>query len=653
MAKGKPSNPAPKTSFTQKKNAPQPSKPPVGKTPAKQNTALPGAWLVGLLAAVAGLLLYANTMGHDYCLDDFSAIKDNWVTKGGLKNLGTIFTTEYRYGAWGSPGSLYRPAILAMFALEYQLSPENPALNHIINVLLYGATGWVLWITWRRVLADYPPVLAALAVLLFMAHPVHTEVVANIKSRDEIMSLLLSNLALYSVWRHFELKNSTWLGLSVLFYGIGMFCKEGTITFLAVFPLAIWYFTDKGVGTALRITGLLAIPVAIFLLIRYKVLHAQPYQETFSVLDNFMAELKNGPTRIASASMMCGRYLWALLVPHPLISDLGFPQYKPVGFGDWRASVGFLTHVGLATWALANMGKKHFLSFCILFYLAGLSLFSNLLEQIQIGTSYGERLLYVPSLGFVLALAWLLCRTFKVDDRQQIWNPNNKGSLVWGIAGILLLLYGVKTFTRNSAWFDSYSLYMADIGHSPNCAKLHYHLGLEQAKRGGDEKTGTVVDSTWFLKAIDTYTRAIELYPEYHDAYGSRGLAYFRLNKFDKAFTDYQEALKHRPNDARVLSNLGFIYFMRNEFEKAEEVYRKSIQYDARFVDARRNLGAILAMKKQFPAAIEQWKEGLKYEPRNPTLLFYIGSAYRDMGQMDQAQPWLEKAYAEDPSLRK
>ena len=70
-------------------------------------------------------------------------------------------------------------------------------------------------------------------------------------------------------------------------------------------------------------------------------------------------------------------------------------------------------------------------------------------------------------------------------------------------------------------------------------------------------------------------------------------------------------------------------------------------------MDARRNLGAVLAMKKDFNAAIVQWKEGLKIEPDNPTLLFYIGSAYRDMGQPEKSTEWLERAYAIDPSLKK
>jgi tetratricopeptide (TPR) repeat protein len=322
-----------------------------------------------------------------------------------------------------------------------------------------------------------------------------------------------------------------------------------------------------------------------------------------------------------------------------------------VGFDNWEALLGFFLYGAMFVWAVLNLKKKHFLSYAILIYLIAFSLFSNVL--LVIGTSYGERLLYMPSLGFALAIAYGITRLLKIDENNNLFNPNGKSAVLWGIAGIIIAGYALRTLVRNPAWENSASLYNADIIQSPNSAKLNYHNGLEQVKTGMDEKTGVVTDSTWVLKGIGSYNKAIELFPEYHDAFGSRGLAYFRLNKFDQAYTDYLTSLKHRPNDAKVLSNLGFIYFMRNQFDKAEEVYRKSIQYDPRFIDARRNLGAILAMKKQFPAAIEQWQEGLKYEPRNATLLFYVGSAYRDMGQPEKAQTWFEQAYAIEPSLRK
>lgn len=606
---------------------------------------------VGLLAAALGFILYLNTLGHNYTLDDFSSIKDNWVVKGGLKNLGIIFSTEYRYGTWNSPGSLYRPIPLALFAFEWQMAPDKPFFGHLMNISLYALTGWMLWITWRRILVNYPPALVAMTVLFFIAHPVHTEVVCNIKSHDEIMALLFGTMAMYALWRYLENNRMAWVISALLAYAVAMFSKEGAIMFIFIFPLTMWYFTKLPLSKIFRLAGLMLIPAAIFLLVRQSVLGAQAHQEIYSILDNFMVGAQNSAERLASSFMMCGRYLWVLIFPHPLVCDMGYPQVVPVGFDDWRAILGFFVYVGMGVWALLNMGKKHILSYAILFYLICFSLFSNVL--FLIGTSYGERLQYMSSFGFALALAWAICKYFKIDDLRNIWNPNGKGTAVWAVAGVIIALYSLKTISRNPAWENSATLYAADLANSPNCAKLNYHNALEVARVAMDEKTGVVKDKAGLEHAVECYSKCIKLYPEYHDAFGGRGIAYFRLGEFDKAFEDYQVSLKHRPNNAPVLSNMGYIYFMRGQLDKAEEVYKESIKYDPRFVDARRNLGAVLAMKKNFPEAIEQWKEGLKYEPDNATLLFYIGSGYRDMGQPEKSTEWFEKAYAIDPSLKK
>ncbi len=618
------------------------------KAPVVLHTGGP-AW-VGLAAALLGILLYANTFGHQYCLDDYSVIKENWVTQGGLKNIGLIFSTEYRYGAWNSPGSLYRPFALLIFALQWQLWPDNPAVGHVMNALMYGWTGWLLWVTWRRILVAYPPILPALAVLFFMTHPVHTEVVANIKSLDEILALFFCTAVLWSVWRYWDTGRKGFVGLAVLLYALALFSKESAITFLAIIPLTVWFFTDRSVGQNARLSALFLLPAALFLLARHLVLSAQPYPEVFSVLDNFIVGAKDSATRLASAFMMCGLYLKTLIFPYPLVSDRGYPQMTLVTFADWRALAGFFAYVGMFAWALWHLRRKHILSYAILFYLVAFSLFSNIF--ILIGTSYGERLLYAPSWGFALALAAVITGALRLSGHpersptQQILNPNNKGVWVWSLAGFILLLYSIQTIRRNPVWHTSYTLYKADIPHSPNCAKLNFHMGIETIKDGFIEETGQVTDSAWVRKAIAYHTRAIELYPQYHDAFGSRGLAYFRLGQYDSAYHDYLQALRYRPNDDKVLSNLGFIYFLRRQLDSAETVYRKSIAANPRFIDARRNLGAVLAMQRRFPEAIQEWKEGLKYEPNNTTLLHYIGSAYNDMGRPEEAKPWLERAEA-------
>lgn len=628
------------------------------------NAQVLGLVWVGLAAAALGFLLYANTFGFKYTLDDFSIIKSNWITKGGLKNIGLIFSKEYRFGSWNSPGSLYRPIPVTMFAFEWQMWPDNPMPGHVVNVLLYALTGWAMWGVWRRVFAAYPPALAAITVLVFIAHPVHTEVVANIKSRDEILSLLFGTLTLGAIWKYLEKEDYQWIIAAVLAYTIAMFSKEGAITMLAVYPLALWFFSPTSIGKIVRIVAPLLVPAVIFLLIRKHILDAQPYQETYSILDNFMVETKNQGEKLASAFMMCGRYLWTLIFPHPLVCDMGYPQVKVVNFSDWRALAGFFAYAGMGVWALLNLKRKHFLSFAILVYLATFSVYSNVI--ITIGTSYGERLLYLPSLGFAMAVAWLFCKVFKIDDLDSLWNPNGKGTALWMAVGVLLAAYSLKTVFRNGAWYDSSSLYAADLPNSPNCAKLNYHNALETVRIGMDEKESVVKDVEQVRKGITCYDKCIELYPQYHDAYGSRGLAYFRLGEvlkdpqqqqeaWDKALADYQESLKYRFNNSEVLSNMGKIYFTRGQADKAEEVYRKAVQYDPRFVDGRRNLGAVLALQHKFPEAIEQWKEALKYadNTKSGTLYFYIGSAYKDMGQPEKSGEWFEKAYAVDPSLKK
>ena len=103
-----------------------------------------GIW--GLVIALLGIILYANTFGHDFALDDFSAIKENYVTKQGFAGISTIWQEHYRFGYWNSPGEMYRPMSLMMFAMEWGIAPDSPFLHHLVNVLVYGLTGFLLFL---------------------------------------------------------------------------------------------------------------------------------------------------------------------------------------------------------------------------------------------------------------------------------------------------------------------------------------------------------------------------------------------------------------------------------------------------------------------------------------------------------------------------
>ena len=232
-------------------------------------------------------------------------------------------------------------------------------------------------------------------------------------------------------------------------------------------------------------------------------------------------------------------------------------------------------------------------------------------------------------------------------ERQQksVFESLSQVKILAGLAAAIVLLYSARTILRNPAWENSYTLYNADISKVPNSAKLNYHLGLEQVKKGLAYKQGAEY-RRWIEEGMNSFNKAIELYPKYHDAYGERGLGFFRMGQLDRAIQDYKMSIKHKPNNSKVYSNMGIIYFQKGELEKAREVYEQAVKLDPRFVDARRNLGSVYAQQKKFDAAITQFTEALKYDPNNATLHQYMGFVYRDRGDATNAKIWLDKAKA-------
>ena len=607
------------------------------------------AILIGILA----FAIYSNTLGHQYTLDDFSAIKENYVTQKGVEAIPTIFKTHYRYGYWNSPGELYRPFTLAMFALEWQIAPDSPFIGHFMNVLFYALTGALLFVFLAQIFKGYSLLLPFFATLIFVAHPVHVEVVANIKSRDEIMAFLGCLGAVFGLWKYWKDGKGKWLILGVLSYFIAMFSKENAITFIAIFPLVGYFFTKKKLKEILPICALFLIPVIVYLAVRQGVIGNVLKAKQTVALDNVLYASESFIEQFATAILLLGKYLWTLIFPHPLGSDFGYNEIPITNFGDWRVLLSGLIHLGLLGYAIKGLKNKKIESFAILFYLISFSIFSNIF--IKIGSSYGDRFLYVASLGFAIGLTYILMKLLKVNSKEKGQNLKaliQKNIPFSAIMGVIILLLCIKTVDRNSVWYDSYSLYAADIKNAPNSAKLNYHYALETAKKG-DAENDQNRKNELYTEAKKHLNKAIEIFPQYHDAYGRLGLVYYYEKNPNEALKNYELAIKYKNKNATVYSNMGTLYFEQQNYQKAIESYEQAVKIDPRFVDGWRNLGSINAMTQKFPQAINAFRKGLEIEPNNAVLNFYLGQSLRDSGNPTEAQQYLEKAYQLDPSLRK
>jgi len=613
-------------------------------------------WWGAALTFATAFILYANTFNHGWVLDDYGVLADNWVVKSGIDGISTILTTTYRYGVNHLTDNLYRPLSQVMFAIEWEISPENPGFHHIINVLFYAFSCGLLFVFLFRLLKNLHPFIPLAITLLYTVHPIHTEVVANIKSRDEIMSFFFVIITGLLLIDYFEKNTFTKLLAAGITFGLSMFSKEGGITMVVLFPLMGWYFFQADWKKMGATFAALIIPSLIYIAIRQKIISEYSTSDAISVVDNFLVEAKDPATRFASAIMLLGKYLVLLFVPYQLVCDYSFNQIPLVGLGSPYFLLSLLAHGFLAFIAFREFKSRTLLSFGIIFYFVTMSLYSNLV--LTIGTSFGERLLFQPSLGFCIAAVASLDRIFELKKSQVNsfihWVMPQKTFTV--LLTVILLLMSAKTVIRAAEWKSQLKLFGADVQRSPNSAHMRLYWGLalrDEALRLKDEEKNTVEYEKWMRKALKEFEKGLDIYPQYVDCMEQAGLAHYRLGNKEKAKEYYEKALALIPDKANTLSNLGTYYFEVGNYAKALELYEKAVSIDKRHTDAWFNLGSTYGMLKQYEKAIEAYEKCIALDDKYAKAYFYMAMTYEFMNQPEKAKPLYERAAFLDPELKK
>ncbi len=189
---------------------------------------------------IFSFLLYAVTLTHDYNVDDELVTKGHRLTSQGVAAIPEIFQSPYYQDDMGYSYE-YRPITHVSFAIEHWLLGEHPGVSHCINVLLYSFTVLLVFLTTRMMGSMESLHFPVIAALLFAVHPMHTETIASIKNRDELLAFLF--------------------GIGALYNTIGFLDRGGALRWLAVVILLILSLLSKTSGAVF----LLLVP-ACFLL---------------------------------------------------------------------------------------------------------------------------------------------------------------------------------------------------------------------------------------------------------------------------------------------------------------------------------------------------------------------------------------------------
>lgn len=549
------------------------------------------SWLVpGFVLFALAFVLYGNSIRNEYAMDDAIVILKNRFVMKGADGIPGILKYDTFAGFFGEEkqlvtGGRYRPLSLITFALENQVfgTPAknnlgedvlagDPHRSHAINVLLFALTAVLLYYLLMRLLGAEGSSkgnkwwfsVPFLASLLFVTHPVHTEAIANIKGRDEIMTLLGALLALKFSLDYFDSDKRKYLIYSGASMFLGLMSKENAITFLAVIPAALYFFRETDLKKIMWSFAPLLGASVLFLIIRYAIIGFPTGELPAELMNNPYLEMNTGQ-KYATIVYTLGRYVQLLFFPHPLTFDY-YPYHIPIiEIADLRFVLPFLFHLGLVVLSIWSIKRKNVYGFLALFYLATLSIVSNLF--FPIGVFMNERFIYIPSIAWCIAVPMLL---------KEI--PNWKQQFSVYLLGVVSLLFSIKTIARNPIWMNDFTLFQNDIKVSVNSAKGNVTAGGSLQTEAQKEKDPAKAKEM-YEQSIAYLERALEIHPRYIDAMLLLGNTHFRLNEdLDKAFEYYFMILNLEPFNQNVVNNFGVLMNGRTTPEYRANIWERVLK---------------------------------------------------------------------------
>lgn len=572
-------------------------------------------------------LVYYPSFLADFVFDDISAIVNNLDVRTNETSWYSIFLHDY----WGSPidheasHKSYRPLTVLTFRFNFFLDQLNPFGYHFINVLLHTVV-CVLFLSLSQSLifshhssSKTSKLYAFVSSLIFALHPIHTEAVAGVVGRAELLSAIffLSSLLTY---------HQRWYILSAFLAIVSTLSKEQGVTVIGVI---IVYELSRGysLDISLKRVSLFTCLAVVIMIFRIWIMGGTSSLPVFTRFDN-PASFAAWPMKQLTYLYLIPLNLLLLLHPHKLCCDWtmqSVPLVKDIY--DHRNMITFITLVIISIFSficltecitcwrkkLITSPLPLILSLTVFPYIPS----SNLLHPV--GFVLAERTLYLPSIGFILIVVY----GFKY---LQYHIQSKRLKIILNALLLLhLLSYAGKTFYRSYDWFNEKTLYTSGIQVNPHNAKLYNNLGHFYEKQ-----------RDW-SEALKYFEIARNLQPD--DLGSSINIARTHLNmgdpvKAEKILWSVKPKIRlaAKKNDQRVAPNylslwinLGNI-ISQNEsrLEEAEQVYRELINMRSDFVDAYINLGGILVKQEKLLQAIDVYKLALNFASKTSDLYYNL-----------------------------
>ena len=539
---------------------------------------------------LAVFLMYGRTLWGDFVFDD-RGILDHRAMLADLNQLHRTLISPY----WTEETGLYRPITLATYSLNYFFFGSGAWGFHLVNLIFYALSGFLLFLVIDRVFGK--KILAWTAAVLFLVLPIHTEAVANIVGRAEILALFFSLLFFWELTRH---QINRWR--PGLWFLLALGSKETAIAALPLALLIIYFYgrvkTDEaGPGEAAedslvkiswlerKIGGLKFLPAdsffkksifwkyfypslsilaggAIYFSVRLLILGRQYFSAVETSLVENPLKFASGLDRLATAFKVLAIYLQKSFWPFGLCSDYSYNQIPVLhNFFNLAAIAGLAAFLFFIAGFFAFWRRAPVLSLASAWFLFSFLPVANLI--FPTGTIAGERLMYYPSLGLVLFLAWGLVALFEIlrrqlaaqNDKKRIW----ENFVFFALCPSLILFYGWHSYERSLDWLTEKRLFVSAVRCAPSSVLSRSNLGAVYYLEGN------------LAEAKKELLRAQEIYDSYPKGVNNLGLIYWKEGDKAKARQYFLRTLSFRFPYYGAYENLALMALEERNIKEAKD----------------------------------------------------------------------------------
>lgn len=566
---------------------------------------------------LAALLVFANSLSNGLVYDDHFLIERNRLLHEA--DVWGILTTHYWAGYEGEANinGQYRPLTVLSFMLD-GLGGIWPFRYHLTNVLLHMVNSLLAYLLCLNLGLKRGAILAG---LLFAVHPIHAEVVAGITfGRADLLTGLFSiaTLLLYILWHNRGAEK--YYGLALAGFFLALLCKESAITVLGLvvaIDLTFALSRSKGIPwqRSARWAGFIGI-FAIYLTVRKVAAGLGFSAENILPLNNPLID-QPFDHRLLTAAGLFWKYCVLVLFPFKLSVDYSYnaiPVITSILTPEALAGI-TLGITGLLLWAGAFLKRWPYVFFFLALFFIPYSAVSQTL--VLINAIFQERFLYIPVLG-LFALCGL---GFEHLEKHR-------KAVAIALAALILAAYSTRTIIRNADWRDDLTLYQSAVTAYPKSAKMQHALGDALSERGRMSEAETAYRNALsvresaltynnlgnlyaatgrFKHATAAYQKAVQIEPDYVEAYMNKGLAAMQAGQITDAHSAFEKAAIRDPTNAEIYYNLGVVREKLGRPGQATTAYARAIALRPNWAEAYFNLGKAHRDNGEKTAAIQAY----------------------------------------------